>query len=126
MKEFVKRTFKPGSYKISHSGMYTYINYHPIEESTIVSSYMIPNGGGEKIEIVDGVCSIIVDAVKHFECFGFKNIHSINEIDEGVISIMCDKLYPTEDTPNILNVTIGYYSNENDCPIECLQCEIEL
>lgn len=126
MKEFVKRTFEPGSYKISHSEMYTYITYHPIKGSTMVSSYMIPNGSGERVEIIDGVCSVIVDAVKHFEGFGFKNIHAIDEIEEGIIGIICDKLYPTENTPKILNVTIGYYSGEYGDSVEALQFEIEL
>lgn len=120
IKEIIKKTFKPGTYEIKHSGKYTFIQYYPIEGSTMVSSYMIPDGSEERIEIINGECKVIVSAVNYFEQKGFVGIYDIDKVDEGVIVIQCDKLILKEDTPCVKEVSSGTAWDSDNNPHTCI------
>lgn len=122
MEYVTKKTFAAGNYTVSYQDGYTYINSFPFEDSTVESSYMIPDGSFEKIEIENGVCRVLIPSDEYYKSLGFNHVYEVRKYDHGEYhtKILCDNFTPTENTPKIQKITTSYVADENGNPEECL------
>lgn len=124
MQEIIKKILEPGTWKISHSDIYTYVNYKVM--GTIQSSLMIPNGSSETITIKDGKCIISQPVEDYLKPMGFNGIHRFTEIDEYTYEVACDEVISNDHTPQILKIKSSFYCEEDGRPVECVEVTIKL
>lgn len=125
MKEIIKTVLDPGTWKISQSDIYTYVNYKVM--GTIQSSLMIPNGSSEIIIIKDGKCIISQPIEDFLKPMGFSNIHYVENTDEDIYAVWCDEVCPNDyHTPKILRVTWDVYQDDSNEMQNCIKVIIKL